>query len=232
MNGGNYFITNDFTIAEKWDNRKTGKATKEITINGNGKTIKFTGEINDGSNFHSALRFENTASVKNLTIDMSEASAPGKWLRAISSNAELTVEGCTFIGNTNYSKANAVVYGDKSGVAQHNYSATITGCTFTNWSRGISDNENANEVKNVTVSDNICTNAHIYVSAYNEIVVTNNVMTNGQINITSYSNAANAKVTATGNTLDAEMYNVIGSSSKIFTAANVEAQEGFVVNAQ
>lgn len=230
--GGNYALANNITIADKWDERYGGRTSQPFSINGNNNTIKFTGEVSDGYNFHAAFRFENTATVKNLTIDMSEATAPGKWLRAISSHGELTVEKCTFIGNTNYSKANAIVFGDKSGVAQHDYSATISDCSFTNWSRGISDNENANEVKSVVVSGNTCTNAHIYVSAYESITATNNVMGNSAINITSYSNAANAKVVATGNTLDAEQYNIIGSANKLFTKTNVEAQEGFIVNAQ
>ena len=54
------------------------------------------------------------------------------------------------------------------------------------------------------------------------------------VNITSYTNAANAAVDVTGNTLDANYasYNVVGSSSKLFGAANVKAQDEMTVNAK
>ena len=197
------YFANDITISNKWDNRYTGaKTSKPIEINGNGKILKFTGEISDGYNFHAAFRFENSAVVKNLTVDMSEATAPGRWLRAISSHGELTVVNCAFVGSGKYSKANAVVFGDKSGSAQHDYTATITDCTFTNWSRGISDNENANEVRSVTVKNNTCTYAHVYLSAYESVTFTGNTMNNSCVNIKSYSAPDSVIITVEDNDLD------------------------------
>lgn len=197
------YFANDITISNKWDNRYTGaKTSKPIEINGNGKTLKFTGEISDGYNFHAAFRFENSAVVKNLTVDMSKATAPGMWLRAISSHGELTVVNCAFVGSGKYSKANAVVFGDKSGSAQHDYTATITDCTFTNWSRGISDNENANEVRSVTVKNNTCTSAHVYLSAYETVTFAGNTMDNSCVNIKSYSAPDSVIITVEDNDLD------------------------------
>ena len=225
------YLKNDIIVTEKWDRRYTGATTsKPITIDGMGNTLKFNCEVSDGYNHHSAFRFEAPAVVQNLTIDMSETTAPGNWLRAISSHNELVVDNCTFIGSGNYSKANAVVFGDKSGSPQWNYTTTITNSIFTNWSRGISDNENANELKSLYISGNTFTNAHAYMSAHESITFVDNVMTNSQVNITSYSNAANATVVATGNTLDNSQYNIIGAAGKKFDANNVDCQEGFTVN--
>jgi hypothetical protein len=82
------------------------------------------------------------------------------------------------------------------------------------------------------ISGNSFDGAPVYVSAYEDITFTNNTMKGSLVNITSYTNAANAKVVATENTLDANVYNVIGSAGKIFTSANVTAQEGITINAQ
>ena len=224
--GGKAKLANDITITSKWDERYTGRSTEPVSIDGGGHTIKFACEINDGYNYHCAFRFQNSAVVKNLTIDMSEATAPGRWLRAISATGDLTIEKCKFIGNNNYSKANAVVYGDTNISAQIDATTSITGCEFVNWSRGISDNENAKEVKNVVVSKNTLTNAASYISAYNNITFTDNVVTGCDVRITSYTAAATATVVATGNTLDAEHMNLIGGTQK-FDANNIEYQEEF-----
>ena len=94
------YIAADITISEKWDNRYTGSKTSHaIEIDGLGHTLKFTGEVSDGSNYHAAFRFENTATVKNLIVDMSEVAGTGTWLRAISSAGELVVDNCTFNGS-------------------------------------------------------------------------------------------------------------------------------------
>ena len=56
-------------------------------------------------------------------------------------------------------------------------------------------------------------------------------MDNTWVNITSYTSPETLKVNAIGNSLDKDysQYNVIGSSSKKFSATNVEAQNGFTV---
>ena len=70
------------------------------------------------------------------------------------------------------------------------------------------------------------------VSAYESVEFTNNDMDASCINITSYTDAANAKVVATDNKLDETQDNRIGSASKLFTAANVTAQDDIEVYAQ
>lgn len=223
-------LTQSITVTSKWDNRNNGaKTTVPVTIDGQNNTLKFVGEITDGNNYGAAFRFVAKAVVSNLTIDMSEATGKDLLLRAISSAAELSVDNCIFIGNNAHAKDNAIVVGDDNSSAQLNYNASITNCTFNNWRRGISDNENAKEVKSLLIEGNTFTNAPVYVSAYESIAFMGNKMNNSLANITSYTAAATAKVTATGNTLDANQTNVIGSSSKKFNSANVEAQEGFTV---
>ena len=226
-------IANDITIASKWDNRYGGKTNKSITIDGLGNTLKFTGEVNDGFNYHAVFRFEGAATVKNLTFDFSEAPG-GTWIRAISAAADLIVDNCTFIGSDNYTKDNAVMIGDTNASVQINASAIITNCTFENWRRGVSDNENAKEVKSIVISGNTFESANVYVSAYESVSFTGNTMSDACVNITSYTNAANVKVVVTDNALDEEYasYNVIGSASKLFTIANVVAQSDIKVNAQ
>ena len=219
----------DITVTEKWDNRYTGaKTSKAITIDGNGNTLKFACEVSDGFNHQAAFRFEAPAVVKNLTIDMSEVAGSGSWLRAISTKGDITVDNCTFIGSTNYTAGRGIAFGEGAGAATSEIIVSITNSTFTNWTRrGITDNENAQDAKSVTISNNVCTNAHVYVSAHDNIVFTGNTMENSAANFRSYTSAADATVVATGNTLDAALadYYIIRG----FAAANVECQEGFTV---
>ena len=70
------------------------------------------------------------------------------------------------------------------------------------------------------------------MSAYESVTFSGNEMINSVVNITSYAAASTAKVTAIDNTLASNQYNVIGSERKMFSIANVNAQEGFTVNAQ
>ena len=225
-------LASDITIERDWDNRFTGaKTTQPIVIDGNEHTLKFTGKVSDGFNYHSAFRFEASAEVRNLTMDMSEVAGTGTWLRAISASSNLLIDNCSFIGSENYTKDNAVVIGDSNATPQIDIKAEITNSEFINWRRGVSDNENAEELREINISDNKFTDANVYVSAYGNIRFDGNEMDNSLINITSCTNAANAKVNAQNNTLDSDLsdYNVIGSSSKKFNAENVNAQDGFVV---
>ena len=218
----------DITVTEKWDNRYTGaKTTKAITINGNGNTLKFACEVSDGFNYQAAFRFEAPAVVKNLTIDMSEVPGTGSWLRAISTKGDITVDNCTFIGSTNYTSGRGIAYGEGAGTAAVDIVVSVTNSTFTNWTRrGLTDNENGQDAKNVTVVNNTFTNADAYVSAHDSIVFTGNTMTNSAANFRTYSNATDATVVATGNTLDADNENNV---IRGFVAANVESQEGFTI---
>ena len=233
--GKDIVFANDIVVTKDWDNRYTGaKTTAPIAIDGAGRSITFLGTVSDAGNYHAAFRFQAAATVKNLTFDMSGVAGTGTWLRAISAASDLVVDRCTFIGSDNYTKDNAVVIGDINTSAQINVTASITNSTFINWRRGISDNENAKELKSVVISGNSFDKANVYVSAYESVTFTGNVMEDSLISITSYTNAANVKVVATGNVLDADyaVYNVIGSASKVFGAANVTAQDDFVVNAR
>ncbi len=223
-------IASDITVTDKWDNRYGGKTNKAITINGLDNTLKFTGAVNDGLNYHAVFRFEGDATVKNLTFDFSEAEA-GTYLRAISATSDLIVDNCTFIGSDNYTKDNAVMFGDTNASSQIDASVSITNCAFTNWRRGVSDNENAKEVKSVVISGNNFEGANAYISVYSDVTFTDNVMDGSLVNITSYTNAANVKVVVIDNVLDSNVINVIGSASKMFGIANVTAQEGIIVNA-
>ena len=218
----------DITVTEKWDNRYTGaKTSKAITIDGNGNTLKFACEVSDGFNYQAAFRFEAAAVVKNLTIDMSEVPGTGSWLRAISTKGDITVDNCTFIGNANYTSGRGIAYGEGAGAAAADIVVSVKNSTFTNWTRrGLTDNENAQDAKNVTVVNNTFTNADAYVSAHDSIVFTGNTMTNSAANFRSYSNATDATVVATGNTLDANNANNV---IRGFVAANVESQEGFTI---
>ncbi len=226
-------IANDITVTDKWDNRYGGKTDKYVTIDGLGNTLKFTGVINDGLNYHAVFRFTADAVVKNLTFDFSDAAAD-TYLRAISATSDLTVDNCTFIGSDNYTKDNAIVFGDTNATAQIDASVSITNCTFINWRRGVSDNENLKEVKSLVISGNTFEAANVYVSVYGDVTFTDNEMDGSLVSITSYTNSANVKVVVTDNELDAELDgdNVIGSANRLFTAANVTAQEGMTVNAQ
>ena len=216
----------DITVTENWDNRYTGaKVTRPITINGNGKTLKFTGKVDD-KNYMCAFRFEADATIKNLTIDMSEVAGTGGQLRAISSkDGQLTVDNCTFIGSANYTNTRGIIFGEGVQAATNNTIVSVTNSTFNNWKRGLTDNENAKDAKDVTVVGNTFSNAHCYVSAHDSIVLTGNTMNNSCVNIKTYTKATDATVVATGNTLDANLsdYNNISG----FVAANVTYQEGF-----
>ena len=197
-------ILSDVTITEYWDARYTGaKFTVPVTINGNDKTIKFTNTVYDGGNYFAAFRFEADATVNNLTIDMSEAvSGFGGRFRAISSKGNLTVDGCTFIGNGADNNTRAIIFGEGAGTNASNLVISVVDSEFINWRRGISDNENAQDVKEVTVTGNTLTNAAVYVSATDNVTFTANTVEGAYVDIRSYTENNELNVTATGNTLE------------------------------
>ena len=190
-----------------------------------GHTIKFTGKVYNPNN-NNAFRFENTATVKNLTIDLSET--PSEKVRAISTKAAITVDNCKFIGNA--AARRGIIFGE--GAADKNFAVSISNSTFIDWARGITDNENGNDIKDVTVKSNNFVNAPVYISAYEAMEFTENHLDNSLVNITSYTSAPTVKVKATGNTLDTSFDNIIGHPSRKFSVANVEAQAGFTVYAE
>lgn len=216
----------DITITSDWDNRNTGaKIAVPVTIDGNGYTLKFTGMITDGYNYLSAFRFEAAATVKDLTIDLSEATS--QWaprLRAISAKTDITIDNCTFIGNAAYNNTNAVIIGEGAGAAMGDVVITITNSTFTNWRNGISDNQNGQDAKTVTVTGNTFNNANARIAAKNSVVFNNNTMNNGGVTIASFTTPASLAVTAKGNTL------ATGDAivNEIKNANTIDAQTDFV----
>ena len=230
---GTVYVVNDITVSTKWDFKKNGGLfVKPVTIDGMGHTIKFAGEIYNG-NGNYAFEFEKAAVVKNLTIDLSET--PSTLTTAVSAKSSISVDNSSFIGNLNANSRYGIIFGQGAAHTDNKIDMTVSikNSTFTDWKRrGISDNEAARDFKSVVIEGNTCTNAHVYVSAYDSMVFTGNVMNNSLANLTSYTSALTAKVTATGNTLFDSEYNIIGSSSKKFSIANVEAQEGFTVYAE
>lgn len=226
--GDTLTLLSDVTISDVWDRRKTGATiTAPVTIDGNGKTIVVTGKIDDGQNYHSLLRFEADSTVKNLTIDMSNAtSANTTRMRAISSGAnDLTVENCTFIGNAAYTNTRAIIFGE-GGQSMPEVDISVTNCTFKNWRQGVTDNENAKDVKTVTITGSTFEDAGVNISASDRITFTGNTLTNGYVTITSYTEDTQLYVVATGNTLTEnkdEKQNVIKEGK------TVDAQKEFII---
>ena len=225
--GSTLTILEDITISEKWDNRYTGaKVGVPVTIDGNGKTIKFTGEINDGANYTAAFRFENAVTIKNLKIDMSEAiSGFPQRLSAVAAKLDITVDACTFLGNANYNNTKAIIFGEGAGSALADVNVSITNSHFENWKYGVSDNQNAQDAKNVTIAKNVFQNASVNVSASEFVMFDENKLDNGNVTITSYTNNTALKVEAIKNTLDATKENSI----KVDPTDNINAQEGFLL---
>ena len=213
-------IVSDITISDDWDCRNNGaKFTVPLTINGNGHTLKLTGKIDD-KNWNTVFRFEADATVKNLTIDVSEAKGVQ---RGISAKYSVTVENCKFIGNV--SAKRAIIFGEGAKNEIGNVTATITGCEFKGWSYGVSDNQSGKDAKAVTVTGSTFKNASVLISAAENVTFTNNELDNGYVNISSYTAADTVKVVATGNTLDSDYapYNKINTKFE-----NITADEDFV----
>ena len=221
-------ILENVTVDYAWDARYTGaKFTVPVTINGNGKTIKFTNTVYDGGNYMSAFRFEADATVNNLTVDMSEAQSGFQTrIRAISAKGNLAVDGCTFIGNGSANNTRAIIFGEGASTAEN--TIAITNSTFNGWRRGISDSESAKDVAaNVTVTGNTLDDAAVYVSATESVTFTGNTV-NANVDIRSYTADNTLNVTATDNTLAATE----GVEYKIKAGGTINAQNDFVVPAK
>ena len=222
--GEKYILFNNITVSENWDSRYGGKSTKKISIDGNGKTIKFTSTLDD-RNHHTVFRFENDAVVKNLKFDLSEAVGTQNRFRAISANTNLTVDNCEFIGNPDVINTRAIIFGEGAG-SNLDFNVSITNSEFTNWKRGVTDNENGQDIKSVTVENNRFNNASVNLSAYESIVFNKNILTGSYVDIRTYTKSQGLTVTAQENTLDSAYSgkNVIANCNP----ANVNAQNGFI----
>ena len=217
-------LAKDITITGDWDCRAAKITASGLVIDGSGHTIKITGRINDGNNHHAFLRAEAPATVKKLTIDMSEATSLNETrMRAISTNANLTVDGCTFIGNPAYTNTRAIIFGEGAGTNVGNLEIKITNSTFKDWRYGIRDNENGQDVKSVEISGNEFDNAGVNVCAKESITFTNNMLGNSAALLHSYTNRVAGStekgkpdsLTVTGNTLDGKTANTVDENGNL-----------------
>ena len=199
-------ILADVVINYKWDcrdyatNGSHSQFQESVTINGNGHTLKFTGIVSD-NNWNTIFRFEENATVKNLTIDISAATGAQ---RVITAKKSLTVDGLTIVGSAKY----GIIFGE--GASTADLTATeivIKNSTLTGTRRAISDNEGGKDVKSVSITDNTL-NANVYVSASESIVFTNNTAT-GEVDLRSYAAENVLSVEAKGNALAAGVKNYI-----------------------
>jgi len=228
-------LLNNITIDYEWDARNyTGdrychaKITYPVTIDGKGFTMKFTGQIDDGGNYHAVFRTEANVTFKNLTIDLSEATPgelSGTRIRAISAKGNLTVDNCTFIGNGAENNTRAIIFGEGSGTSIGDVEVSINNSRFSNWRRGLGDNENYGDVKTVTVTESTFTNADVVISAAEEITFSDNTMNTSWVDI--YSNATNNKleVTAENNNLEKNT----STKKNSIEAKSVQADEEFAL---
>ena len=218
--GATLKFLNNVTVAEAWDCRFNGAKilAKDVTIDGNGKTLKLTGAVDD-KNWNTVFRFEgNNATVKNLTVDASEATGVQ---RGISAKLSITVDNFKFIGNGTTSRY-GVIFGEGAGSAIADVVATVTNSEFVNSSYGVSDNRNGQDAKNVTVTGNKFQNSKVLLSASEKVEFNGNTVTGASVSITSHSNASNVVVNAAGNTLDATQDNMITTNP-----AKQNVQDGF-----
>ena len=210
------------TIAENWDCRSNGaKITVPVTIDGNGKTLKLTGVVND-SNWNTVFRIEKDATVKNLTIDVTEATGVQ---RCITTNSSIVADNCTFLGTTN--TRYGIIVGEGAGNNIGNVTANINKCNFTNIQAGVSDNANGQDAKSFTITESNFNNADVVISAAENVTFNKNVMSNNSyVDIRSYAHVGQLEVEANDNTLQpntADNYNQI-----IAKLENITAQEGFL----
>ncbi len=216
-------ILSDVTIDGKWDcrdyatNGSHSQFKESVTINGNGHTLKFTGTISD-SNWNTIFRFEENATVKNLTVDISEATGAQ---RVITAKKSLTVDNLTIIGSAKY----GIIFGE--GASAEDLAAAeivITNSNLTGTRRAISDNEGGKDVKSVTITGNTL-HANVYVSAAESVIFNGNTVDDGYVNIRSYASSDTLSVTAQGNTL---MANTVAGYNIISNANTVDAQNDFL----
>ncbi len=218
-------ILDDVVIDYKWDcrdyatNGSHSQFKESVTINGNNHTIKFTNTINDG-NWNTVFRFEENAIVKDLTIDISGATGTQ---RVITAKKSLDVDNLTIIGSAKY----GIIFGEGATVAElANAEISIANSNLNGTRRAISDNEGGKDVKSITITGNVL-NANAYVSAFDSITFTGNTVTNGYVDLRSYTTDNSLNVTATDNTLTANVDDK--NRNYIKAGGTVDAQKEFVI---
>ena len=213
-------LLDNVTISEKWDCRSNGaKITVPVTIDGNNHTLKLTGAVDD-KNWNTVFRFEADATVKNLTIDVTEATGVQ---RCITTKSSIVAEGCTFKGaDTRY----GIIVGEGAGANNiGNVTANISKCSFENLQAGVSDNANGQDAKSFAITECEFNNADAVISAAENVTFNNNVMTNNSyVDIRSYANIGQLRVTALENTLDT---NADQPNQIIAKLENITAQDDF-----
>ena len=222
--GDTLTLLDNVSIDYDWNRRSHIPAS--ITIDGGEHTITFNCSVNDGFNYYSAFHFTKEATVKNLTVDMTNATGWGMKIRAISTTSNLTVDNCTFIGNGSENNTRAIIFGEGAGNNIGNLVISITNSNFNNWRRGVSDNESRQDVKSLTLTGNTFNDADVAVSALETVTFTGNTVTDGYVDIRSYTEGNTLDVTATGNTLKE---NTETKYNYIKAGGTVNAQEGFVL---
>jgi len=219
-------ILSDVTIDYKWDcrdyatNGSHSQFKESVTINGNNHTIKFTDTVSD-NNWNTIFRFEENAKVKDLIIDISEATGTQ---RVITAKKSLDVDNLTIIGSAKY----GIIFGE--GASAEDLAAaeiSVSNSDLYGTRRAISDNEGGKDVKSVTITDNTL-NANVCVSASDTVTFTGNTMTAGYVDIRSYTENNTLNVTATGNTLTANTDTIY---NEINAGGTVNAQDDFVLPA-
>ena len=212
-------ILTDVVVDYKWDcrdyatNGSHSQFKESVTINGNSHTIMFTGAISDG-NWNTVFRFEENATINNLTIDISEATGA---LRVITAKKSLTVDDLTIIGSARY----GIIFGE--GATATDFAVAeivIRNSTLTGTRRAISDNEGGKDVKSIVITGNTL-NANVYASASESIVFNNNTAAS-EVDLRSYTADTALTVEAQGNTLNTAVKNYI-------LAKTITAQDEFAI---
>ncbi len=219
-------ILGDVVIDDKWDcrdyatNGSHSRFNESVTINGNNHTIKFTGEVKD-NNWNTIFRFEENATVKNLTVDISEATGAQ---RVITAKKSLNVDKLTIVGSAKY----GIIFGEGASAEDlAKAEISIANSNLNGTRRAISDNEGGEDVKSVTITGNTL-NANVAVSASEAVTFTGNTVNNGYVNIKSYTADNTCNVTATENTLDLTK----GEDNKIDVGGTINAQKEFIIPAK
>ena len=228
-------ILSDVTIDTKWHcNFGRGQAAgtfnnNPVVINGNGHTLKFTNEINDGFNQLAVFSTKAALTVNNLTVDMSEAIPvfQNRFSVISTGSEDLTVTGCNFIGSETATNARAIIYAE--GAQNNDAVIVVSGCTFKNFRYGVVDNMNGKDVASVTITESKFDNASVQVSASKKVTITDNELDGGYVKVSSYTQSPeqNLTVTVKGNNLD----EAFAADNQIQAGTIIDAQEGFILPA-
>lgn len=192
----------DIEIDGTWDCRFNGaKITADnVKINGNGKTIKLTGTVDD-KNWNTVFRFEGKGVwVQNLTLDVSEAKGVQ---RGITAKFDIAVIQSTFIGNGTTSKY-GLIFGEGAGNEIGGLEINVIASTFKDWTYGVADNRNGQDVRYINMDANVFDNANVIVSASKTVYFDNNKMDGGYVNISSYTVPNDLSVRALNSKVDAD----------------------------